>query len=172
MLRTTWHAFLPRPVPFSPPPPSNSGVTGAAAVSSTFAAMSVRYAALAVFLSVDVSAATELAAAVGVSSTGTAPTFVFHLAGRPVHRFEGPDMDQLAAVLGQFASAVAGGAGNGGAPMGVGMPGGMGAGGGGGGGGGGGRPSKEERVVAVKANCVTFVAAVAAVRALPLVRRQ
>jgi len=139
-------------------------------VSSTFAAMSVRYAALAVFLSVDVSAATELAAAVGVSSTGTAPTFVFHLAGRPVHRFEGPDMDQLAAVLGQFASAVAGGAGNGGGPMGVGAPGGMGA--GGGGGGGGGRPSKEERVAAVKANCVTFVAAVAAVRALPLVRRR
>ncbi|GAB0497230.1 hypothetical protein MMPV_008554 [Pyropia vietnamensis] len=142
-----------------------SGVIGTEAVSSTYAAMSVRYAALTVFLSVDVTTATELAAVVGVSTTGTAPTFVFHLGTRPVHRFEGPDMEQLAAVLAQFASAVAAGAGNGGSAMGVGGPGGLGL-----GGAGAGRPSKEERMAAVKANAVTFVAAVALVRALPLVR--
>lgn len=141
-----------------------SGAVGTEAVSSTYAAMSVRYAALAVFLSVDVTTASELAAAVAVSTTGTTPTFVFHLATRPVHRFEGPDMEQLAAVLAQFASAVAAGAGNGGSAMGAGGgPGGPGM-----GGGGGGRPSKEERMAAVKANAVTFVTAVAMVRALPL----
>lgn len=144
----------------------HSGAVGTEAVSSTYAAMSVRYAALAVFLSVDVTTASELAAAVAVSTTGTAPTFVFHLATRPVHRFEGPDMEQLAAVLAQFASAVAAGAGNGGSAMGAGGPAGPGM----GGGGGGGRPSKEERMAAVKANAVTFVAAAAVVRALPLVR--
>lgn len=144
----------------------HSGAVGTEAVSSTYAAMSVRYAALAVFLSVDVTTASELAAAVAVSTTGTTPTFVFHLATRPVHRFEGPDMEQLAAVLAQFASAVAAGAGNGGSVMGAGGgPGGPGM-----GGGGGGRPSKEERMAAVKANAVTFVTAVAMVRALPLVR--
>lgn len=111
----------------------HSGAVGTEAVSSTYAAMSVRYAALAVFLSVDVTTASELAAAVAVSTTGTTPTFVFHLATRPVHRFEGPDMEQLAAVLAQFASAVAAGAGNGGSAMGAGGgPGGPGMGGGGG----------------------------------------
>lgn len=143
----------------------HSGAIGTEAVSSTYAAMSVRYAALAVFLSVDVTTASELAAAVAVSTTGTTPTFVFHLATRPVHRFEGPDMEQLAAVLAQFASAVAAGAGNGGSTMGADGPAGPGM-----GGGGGGRPSKEERMAAVKANAVTFVAATALVRALPLVR--
>lgn len=109
----------------------HSGAIGTEAVSSTYAAMSVRYAALAVFLSVDVTTASELAAAVAVSTTGTTPTFVFHLATRPVHRFEGPDMEQLAAVLAQFASAVAAGAGNGGSTMGAGGPAGPGMGGGG-----------------------------------------
>lgn len=143
----------------------HSGAVGTEAVSSTYAAMSVRYAALAVFLSVDVTTASELATAVAVSTTSTAPTFVFHLATRPVHRFEGPDMEQLAAVLAQFASAVAAGAGNGGSAMGAGGPAGPGM-----GAGGGGRPSKEERMAAVKANAVTFVTATVLVRALPLVR--